>query len=129
MALLNFKKRFAPLVESGTKTHTIRAWRKHPIREGEMLHLYTGLRQKGARLLGRWPCTKAQTITIEARENSAPFLWICVDGRWLNDDEVFNLLRRDGFAGGPAEAYEFWKDRLPINGQLIHWDPAALEAK
>lgn len=46
MALLNFKKRFAPLVESGTKTHTIRAWRKHPIREGEMLHLYTGLRQK-----------------------------------------------------------------------------------
>lgn len=50
MGLYNFQKRFVPFILSGAKTHTIRALRAHPDKPGDTLHLYTGLRQKGAKL-------------------------------------------------------------------------------
>jgi len=50
MGLLNFKMQFRPKIESGEKRHTIRATRSRPWKVGEKLHLYTGLRQKGAKL-------------------------------------------------------------------------------
>ncbi len=62
--LLGFKKQFVPFIESGAKTHTIRAKRKIAPKVGETCHCYTGLRQKGARLLGRWPCRKVDEIRI-----------------------------------------------------------------
>lgn len=50
--LLGFKRRFVSAILSGSKCHTIRAKRTRPPRVGETLHCYTGLRQKGATLLG-----------------------------------------------------------------------------
>lgn len=93
--LLGFKKRFAPIVEEGSKTHTIRAKRKIRPRVGEICHCYTGLRQKGARLLGRWECVKVEPINI----------YECGDGRFsvwvgeneLTPDEKDALAWRDGF--------------------------------
>lgn len=51
MALLNFQKQFADLIEAGTKRQTIRAARKYPIKVGDKLYLYTGLRTKYCRKL------------------------------------------------------------------------------
>ena len=51
MGLYNFQARFVPFILNGAKTHTIRAIRTNPDKPGNTLHLYTGLRQKGARLL------------------------------------------------------------------------------
>lgn len=122
MALLNFQKRFVPLIESGEKCHTIRAMRKHPIRTSETLHLYTGLRQKGARLLMRVPCVRVQEIRLDYSEIPHPsYLRVVVDGETLSHDEAEMFLRRDGFPGGSREAEEFWRDRLPFEGQIIHW--------
>ena len=114
MGLYNFQPRFVGPILAGTKRHTIRAPRKHPDRPGSTLHLYTGLRQRGARLLMRVPCTDVAAIEISADGT------ITLDGRPLRDDEAQELARRDGFAG-VAEMLSFWGGRLPFAGQMIFW--------
>ncbi len=46
MTLLNFKKDFVTLILGRSKPHTIRQERKHPIKVGDTLQLYYGLRTK-----------------------------------------------------------------------------------
>ena len=100
--LLGFKRRFSEFVEQGSKTHTIRANRKYPPRVGQTCHCYTGLRQKGARLLGRWVCTKVEPILIY--ECGDHRFSVVVAGEQLTPDEKDMLAWRDGFReGGKVE--------------------------
>ena len=117
MGLYNFKKRFVPYILAGTKTHTIRSLRANPDKPGNTLHLYTGLRQKGARLLMRVPCVKVEEITVAA--DGA----VVIEGVQLSDGERDDFARRDGFPEGWPEMYAFWSTthRLPFEGQIIHW--------
>jgi len=115
--LLGFKTRFAPFILDGRKQHTIRATRKIRVRVGETCHCYTGLRQKGAKLLGRWPCVKIEDIHIA---RGARGLSILIDGELLDADEREALARRDGFAS-LDEMAQFWEGRLPFAGTVIHW--------
>ncbi len=46
MPSLNFEKQFVPLIESGQKRQTIRVERKNPIKVGDKLYLFSGLRTK-----------------------------------------------------------------------------------
>ena len=120
MGLYNFKKRFAPFVADGSKRHTIRARRKHPTKVGDTVHLYTGLRQKGARLLGRSVCIKIEEIQISLAQQ------VFVDGVELSLDEKNALAFCDGFRSfGVTRAFEemmaFWNGRLPFEGDIIHW--------
>lgn len=85
MGLYNFQARFVPFILAGAKTHTIRAVRANPDKPGNTLHLYTGLRHKGARLLMRVPCVKVEEIEIDAcghECNCDPF--VAIDGVELN---------------------------------------------
>ncbi|HKS27774.1 MAG TPA: ASCH domain-containing protein [Pyrinomonadaceae bacterium] len=116
MGLLNFKQRFVPRVLEGSKNHSIRAKRKHPIKVGDTCHLYTGLRTKRARLLGRSPCVKVEDIFISESAD------IFVDDIQLDPSEKEGLARKDGFDSF-AEMAEFWKGRLPFSGDIIHWKP------
>ncbi len=125
--LLGFDARFVPFVEDGSKTHTIRAKRKNTPRAGETCHCYTGLRHKGARLLGRWPCVRVEEIVIAAHE-------LRIDGQVLSRDERNALAWRDGFRGRDPwlEMVEFWEGRLPFEGHIIHWlyeSPVQFRAK
>ena len=52
MPALNFQKQFAAKVSSGEKFTTIRQPRKVAIREGDRLHLYTGMRTRSCVKLG-----------------------------------------------------------------------------
>jgi hypothetical protein len=122
--LLGFKRRFAPMVEDGSKTHTIRGERKITPRVGETCHCYVDPRQKTMRLLGRWQCVKVEEIAIEERHGRDTAVWI--DGIALSHDERNALAWRDGFRGrGKTGAFEemmeFWKGRLPFAGHVIHW--------
>lgn len=115
MGLYSFKAQFVPMILAGEKTHTIRATRAHPDKPGNTLHLYTGLRHKGARLLMRATCTKVETVKIEAL-----FGRIMVNGELLDDSEQEQLAKRDGFKSH-YEMVSFWQGRLPFEGQIIHW--------
>lgn len=122
MGLYNFEPRFVPNILDGTKTHTIRALREHPDRPGSTLHLYTGLRHKGARLLMRVKCVRIERIRMELY-SPAPGkfrIQIWIDGHPINQDEAEVFARRDGFFSF-ADMEAYWFDRLPFTGQIIHW--------
>jgi hypothetical protein len=114
MGLYNFKSQFVPKILAGEKTHTIRAVRANPDKPGNTLHLYTGLRHKGAQLLMRAQCSKVEAIEISPEGD------ILIDGTELGEDEIEQLARRDGFESH-AEMMRFWEGRLPFTGHIIHW--------
>jgi len=124
MALLNFHRTFAPLVESGEKRQTIRAQRKRPIEIGENLYLYTGCRTKKARRL-RDPqvCLLAVPIFMgwQVREGARRFE--CrVNGCKLSLAELHELARADGFS--VLQDFMDWflpKGTTVFIGQLIQW--------
>jgi hypothetical protein len=112
MGLYNFQPRFVEPILNGTKRHTIRQPRKHPDRVGSTLHLYTGLRRPGARLLARVECTAVCEITISAGGE------VEIDRCPLTEVGLEELARRDGFDDWP-QMLRFW--RLPFEGQIISW--------
>lgn len=131
MGLYNFQKRFEVFIRRGDKTHTIRARRKHPDKPGNTLHLYTGLRTKHAKLIGRFVCTKVEEIEIEMRPAKGNgvltrglyFPEVVIDGTELDATEKEAFARRDGFQNF-TEMIQFWrepKNRLPFHGNVIHW--------
>jgi hypothetical protein len=134
VGLYNFQERFVPFIESGEKTHTIRAGRKYPAKVGDTLHLYTGLRRRGpiiqklasgdvvrqkmARLLMRAPCTRVEEIRMVVDRNGCAQVFI--DGEHLALDEREALAKRDGFKNWQDMA-DFWNGRYPFEGHIIHW--------
>ncbi len=135
--LINFKPQFRPFIENGTKRHTIRGNRKDGQlpHVGEVLHLYTGLRQPGAQLIGRWPCTGTQPIIIMPLGESN--LQVALEGIVLSLEETALFLWRDGFREylgikisegntmSIAAARAFWNEPLSIKpmfaGHVYHW--------
>jgi hypothetical protein len=118
MPLLNFKPQFVDPIRSGRKHHTIRATRAIPVKRGDNLYLYTGLRHKGAfRILPESvTCTRVESIEINASTTEM----VTVDGCLLTYDEREQLAFCDGFANWD-EMLAFWEGRLPFVGQIIHW--------
>lgn len=129
MGLYNFQTRFVPKILAGEKTHTIRAIRTNPDKPGNTLHLYTGLRHKGAKLLMRVPCVKVEQILLDFSLlgwPNNPRYRVLIDGCELSPDEREQLAKRDGFESF-AEMMKFWrepKNRLPFKGHVIHWRAA-----
>lgn len=118
MPLLNFQPRFVGPIERREKLHTIRADRKHPIKVGDTLYLYTGLRHKGARrIIPPVVCSRVEQIVINADGT------VKVEGRYLSHLEFEELARCDGFDDA-IEMLRFWEGRLPFKGQIIHWRAA-----
>ena len=139
MPALNFKQRFVEPIRLRRKRHTIRAERKIPIKVGDDLYLYCGMRHPGAfRILpDAVPCTQVQGIVIRfcgrcdgtgevahssTHYESCPVFDIIVDGNRLAKDECERLAFADGFESF-AEMMSFWEGRLPFKGNIIHWRP------
>jgi len=125
--LLGFKPRFAPFVEEGSKTHTIRAKRKNRPRVGETCHCYVNPRQKSMRLLGRFECIRVEDCRIEVDVYKTT-IRLCINGEYLSWDETEDFLWRDGFRGthmsACLQALAFWGDKLaagPMHSDIIHW--------
>jgi uncharacterized protein YqfB (UPF0267 family) len=116
MGLYNFRSRFTSSILNGSKTHTIRANRVRSDKPGNIMYLYTGLRQKGAQLLMRAPCVRVEPIYIDAQQQ------IFLRGEPLSSDECEALALRDGFSSF-ADMMTFWDGRLPFHGQVYYWDP------
>ncbi len=129
MGLYNFEPRFVEKILAGLKTHTIRGIRAHPDKPGNVLHLYTGLRHKGARLLMRVPCVKIEEIEIEQHperflDDDPDLFTVKIDDVILDRSECEALALRDGFDNF-ADMMAFWNGRLPFRGHIVHWKKAA----
>lgn len=122
MPLLNFKPQFVAPIQAGAKSHTIRADRAIPIKPGDKLYLYTGLRRKGAARILPEPvtCTMVQPIKIRKRNCCENHFVVTVDGTDLARDERERLAVADGFLSFAA-MMTFWEGRLPFKGQIIYW--------
>jgi hypothetical protein len=122
MPLLGFQKQFVPKVESGEKRQTIRKRRKYPIKIGDTLYLYFGLRTKHSRKLREEICTNVIPITIHMGG-------VMVGDEWIPAHEISDFARADGFEDGTA-FFAFWRKEhgLSIDNplddfDLIQWEP------
>lgn len=143
--LLGFQRRFAPFVEDGSKTHTIRGKRKRRPKVGETAHCYVDPRQKTMRLLRRSPITRVQDILIDG-DGTPKGTGIWIEGVPLDETERDLFAWRDGFrfpmvnekeglgyGGCFAMMLEFWMNErkadergvavFPFDGDLVHWNP------
>lgn len=116
MPAYNFKKEFAGAVKSGEKCQTIRKKRKRSTKSGELLFLYTGMRTKDCVKLCNVICKSVQEIFIVGN------CGISVDGIWLNNREIDNLAKEDGFSG-VSSFLDFFDSQydLPFSGEIIKW--------
>lgn len=120
MPLLNFKKQFATLVESGEKRQTIRAMRKRPFKIGDHLYHYEGLRTKQCRKLLESECISVDDILIDKNGD------VYINGRCFYESMKESFAYADGFRP-PGFLWEqmlnFFKivHGLPFRGQLVKW--------
>lgn len=122
--LLNFKKEFAPDVESGVKRQTIRCNRKDGKRPqpGDTAKCYTGLRTRGARLLHAAPVTECLGVRMHIDE-----CVIIVDGRKLGLVDSVEFARADGFRC-LLDMLHWFRDQYgpgDFEGFCVRWGVAA----
>jgi len=120
MTAYNFKPRFRASILAGTKRQTIRAERKRHALPGEQVQLYTGMRTRHCRIIGRAVCTTTSPVTIGVAES-----WVDDDcGRMTDPYFLDAFAHLDGFVGWAAMA-AFWQREHPdvevFSGVLIRW--------
>lgn len=119
--IFNFKKQFAPAVESGTKWQTVRANRadgKRPA-PGDIVKLYTGLRTTANRLLRQATCIRCRAVRIDSTDRL-----LIVDGQRLDHVEALAFALADGFTTLDA-FFSFFHDTYParpFEGFCVEWD-------
>jgi hypothetical protein len=118
-----FKPRFAPLVEAGTKPHTVRPTPKRMPKVGDKISLRMWMgRPYGSkqRVLRESVVTKVEPIRLidTGRE-----LIVTMAGRALEPEEINAFAQADGFAGG-LEMFDWFEAThgLPFEGIVIHWE-------
>jgi len=129
MPLINFQRQFASPILRGEKPHTVRRQRQVPIKVGDVLHLYTGLRTKDCRKIGRAICSKIDRITviIPVCDKMGWDIEITINGKRLSFEDACAFALRDGFKGDPYLALQkmtgfFYKRyRERFEGVVIHW--------
>lgn len=114
---------FIEKILSGEKRQTIRRaspkWEN--VKVGDKLTLYTGLRTKQCRKLGE---AVVESVGKVAFYQAGLIGAITRDGEfWLTEDEVDELVMRDGF----DDVYDFWQffdahyPERPIEMKVIRW--------
>ena len=120
MPALNFKPRFAPLVEAGMKQTTFRRHGKRTIKRGDTLYLNTGMRTKRCRRLKTVVCTDAYDVEIRQDQ----MVVMTDDGPVTinHDTGLDGVALYDGFASWD-ELVGFFRDLygIPFTGRWILW--------
>jgi hypothetical protein len=117
----SFKKHFADPICAGTKAQTIRSDRARHARPGEQVQLYTGMRTKNCRLIGRAECVAVNPIRIDfARE----VITIGACGKIAGTTNLNRFAVMDGFEDFLAMR-DFWRENhdisKPWEGIIIEW--------
>jgi hypothetical protein len=120
MPSLNFQSRFADLVASGQKRQTIRVTRKYPIKPGDTLHFFTGMRRPGCRRLrDSAECIGVSEVVIGEGKHQDD---IRLDGAIIGTESRAALARSDGFCC-TTEMIAWFREAhgLPFEGVVIRW--------
>lgn len=118
MPALNFQKKFAPDVKSGKKKQTIRLKRKNPIKEGDTLYLYTGMRTKSCEKLREVKCDGVLDFKIYGDGLTFEIGQTPVH----HNDSMNRIAIADGFKDWREMVQWFSKTHgLPFEGDLILW--------
>lgn len=120
MVAYSFKRRFAEPILSGTKRQTIRADRRRHARPGEELQLYTGMRTRQCKLVGRSTCLSVEPVML----NFADYGVVKIGDRVLfSDARMQEFARSDGFASW-SDMRDFWRENHgddKFEGVIIRW--------
>ena len=127
MGAYNFMPRFVPMIEDGSKRHTIRAHRRYPDQPGDTLLLYTGMRTPACRKIFDAPCTEVEEIVIIPNEDL-----IILGANTLSPTEMDSFAWYDGFRPAHKTTDGAWEDMrawwLKVNGTgkfrgtVTHWN-------
>lgn len=100
MVAYGFKKFFAPQIEDGSKTHTIRGHRRRHAHVGEPVQIFQGLRTRHCRKIIADPiCIAVLPIIIVSSDLiDAGIAYIEIAGRPLHRDEIEPFAMSDGFS-------------------------------
>lgn len=143
MVAYGFKSFFAPQIEDGTKTHTIRGNRRRHAHPGEPVQLFTGMRTRHCRKIIADPICRSvlPIIIVSCDLIDIGIAYIEINGTPLRRDEIEAFAACDGFdpsrlAGlAPARLIgataretmgRFWRDQNPgtrFEGVIIKWSP------
>lgn len=125
MVAYSFMPLFAAPILAGTKAQTIRRPRKRHARSGEEVQLYTGMRTKHCKLIGRATCLFALPVRIEF----VPYTRdrVELDGIVMSTPVRLDLFAKlDGFKNW-YELRAFWKEHHAnvdiFEGVVIRWGP------
>jgi hypothetical protein len=103
--LLGFKKQFVPKILNGSKGFTLRNKPKRMPKEGEQLHMYTGLRTTHCSLITREFSLKRPRRVILRIDLDKSIMTINVEGKRIPVDKVHEFVVMDGF----DSVYDFLK--------------------
>lgn len=118
---MGFQRRFAELVRSGEKRHTIRLEGRKPIAAGDDLFLYVDRRRPTQELLLYTSCSSVRPMM---RHEPGRWAYRDVEGGMLSPLDLEHLARGDGFAGRhefDAFFSDQYGDELLPRLQLITW--------
>lgn len=111
---------FIDKILDGSKRQTIRRERKNPIKVGDKLQLFTGLRTKKCKKLGTAIVAEINYINIWQDEYWGVQVGVNDDN--LLYDEVEVLRKADGF-DNQKDFFSFFENHygLPFEGVIIKW--------
>lgn len=136
MVAYSFRPRFVGPILAGSKRQTIRAGRRRHAAPGEEVQLYTGMRTRHCKLIGRAKCIATYRIVIDLVRQSinaeedpsrdwevgVPLEFPAIVAARTIDD----FARLDGFEDWP-DMRAFWRGEHPgvdeFIGWLITWGP------
>lgn len=125
MVALSFKKRFIKPIQLGTKRQTVRAIRRdgRTAKPGDELQLYTAMRTKHCRLIGRAICLDVLPVQLWLSTRD-PNVRITKIGAAMFAEPPERFARADGFANW-ADLVAFWEAEHPgqhhFAGTLTRW--------
>lgn len=108
MPALNFTV-FLDKILSGEKCQTIRPPRKHPIKPGDKLYLYTGMRHPGCRKLGEAVCSEVHQIEFVYHHKSDYLYQVSLKADGMGIDFPFHMAATIAIADGFNTLQDFFE--------------------
>ncbi|KAB2918712.1 MAG: hypothetical protein F9K23_00830 [Bacteroidetes bacterium] len=126
--ILGFKKQFVPKIEAGSKIHTLRDDPADRWKQGNKIHMVTGMRTPNQHTFNdKHNCKSTQRVVMktDTTTSNIDYLVLYVDGNRLWDIAGMAFAKNDGFDEW-SDFEEWFLPLVKVAGgekefKLIHW--------